>query len=89
MAGRCRRRREISRDPSQEGTRSRQATGLCVFRKRGAYARFKDLLHWKKALERWYDFENKATEAALREWCEVNDIVIKPGADPASEPDQR
>ena len=60
-----------------------------IFRKRGAYARFKDLLHRKNALERWYDFENKATEAALREWCEANDIVIKPGADPASEPDQR
>jgi len=60
-----------------------------IFHKRGAYARFKDLLQRRKALDRWYDFENKATEAALREWCEVNEITIEPGAGPASEPDLR
>ena len=60
-----------------------------IFHKRGAYARFKDLLQRRKALDRWYDFENKATEAALREWCEVNEITIEPGAGPASEPDRR
>jgi hypothetical protein len=60
-----------------------------IFAKRGAYARFKDLLQRKKALDRWYDFENKATEAALREWCEINGITIEPGAGPAPEPDRR
>ena len=60
-----------------------------IFHKRGAYARFKDLLQRRKALDRWYDFENRATEAALREWCEVNEITIEPGAGPASEPDLR
>jgi hypothetical protein len=60
-----------------------------IFHKRGAYARFKDLLHRKKALDRWYDFETKATEAALREWCEINGVTIEPGAGPASEPDRR
>jgi hypothetical protein len=60
-----------------------------IFHKRGAYARFKDLLQRKKALDRWYDFENKATEAALREWCEINGITIEPGAGPAPEPDRR
>ena len=60
-----------------------------IFHKRGAYARFKDLLQRRKALDRWYDFENKATEAALREWCEVNEITIEPGAGPASELDRR
>ena len=60
-----------------------------IFHKRGAYARFKDLLQRRKALDRWYDFETRATEAALREWCEVNGITIEPGATPASEPDQR
>src|ERR1051325_9572181 len=34
-----------------------------IFAKRGAYALFKDLLQRKKALDRWYDFENKAPEA--------------------------
>ena len=60
-----------------------------IFDRRGAYARFKDLLLRKKALDRWHDFENKATEAALREWCEINGITIEPSATPASEPDQR
>jgi hypothetical protein len=27
-------------------------------------------------LERWYDFEAKATERALREWCELNSIEL-------------
>ena len=60
-----------------------------MFQKRGAYARFRDLLQRKKALDRWYDFEARATEAALREWCEANEITIEPGAGPASEPDRR
>ncbi|MEH2520783.1 hypothetical protein V1279_006356 [Bradyrhizobium sp. AZCC 1610] len=60
-----------------------------IFDRRGAYARFKDLLQRKKALDRWYDFEAKATEAALREWCEVNGITIEHGATPAPEPDRR
>ena len=60
-----------------------------MFDRRGAYARFKDLLQRRKALDRWYDFETKATEAALREWCEINGITIEPSATPASEPDQR
>ena len=60
-----------------------------MFDRRGAYARFKDLLQRRKALDRWYDFETRATEAALREWCEINGITIEPSATPASEPDQR
>ena len=60
-----------------------------IFHKRGAYARFKDLLQRKNALDRWYDFEAEATEAALREWCEINGITIEPGVGPASEPGRR
>src|SRR6266581_2254210 len=41
-----------------------------IFSKRGAYARFKDLLEYRNALDRWYEFEVKAEEKALREWCE-------------------
>jgi hypothetical protein len=47
-----------------------------MFSRRGGYARFKDLLHRKKALDQWYAFEAKATDKALREWCEENGIAI-------------
>lgn len=47
-----------------------------IFGRRGAYGRFKQLLIRRRALEQWYDFEQKATERALREWCELNSIVL-------------
>ena len=47
-----------------------------IFGRRGAYASFKHLLARKRALEQWYDFERKATERALREWCELNSIEL-------------
>jgi|SRR5687768_2181503 len=51
-----------------------------VFHRRGAYARFKDLLDRLGRLEDWYRFENDATEQALRDWCAENDVeVITPG----------
>jgi hypothetical protein len=55
-----------------------------LFKRKGAYAGFKNLLHRKNALDRWYDFEAEATEKALREWCALNDIAIgdEPGAAP-------
>jgi Uncharacterised protein family (UPF0158) len=46
------------------------------FSRRGAYARFKDLLERKGALQAWYDFEHAAEEKALREWAEENSIEI-------------
>ena len=60
-----------------------------IFDKRAAYARFKDLLQRKNALDRWYDFEAKATEAALREWCDLNEITIEAGDGATPEPDRR
>ena len=47
-----------------------------IFSRRGAYRRYKDLLAQRGALERWYDFSNKAEEAALREWCADNGIDL-------------
>src|SRR5437762_1665252 len=38
------------------------------FRHRGAYARFKELLASKGCLDKWYAFEAKCTERALRSW---------------------
>src|SRR4051794_35257846 len=47
-----------------------------MFSRRGAYKKFRELLIRRNALERWYDFDSKATEGALREWCELNSIEI-------------
>ena len=48
-----------------------------MFSRRGGYKKFRALLHRRKgALERWYEFEAKATERALREWCEDNSIEV-------------
>jgi hypothetical protein len=30
----------------------------------------------ERMLDRWHDFETKATEKALKEWCDVNDVAI-------------
>jgi hypothetical protein len=51
------------------------------FRRRGAYARFKDLLDAEGCLDKWYAFEAEATERALRDWCAANDIQIVEGDD--------
>jgi Uncharacterised protein family (UPF0158) len=47
------------------------------FRKKGAYRRFKDFLDARGLLERWYDFEQRSTEEALRSWCRENGIPLK------------
>src|SRR5215218_1952837 len=47
-----------------------------MFRRKGAYARFKALLAQRRALDQWYVFESAATERALREWCELNEVEL-------------
>ena len=47
-----------------------------VFRHRGAYARFKDLLATEGCLEKWYAFEAESTERALRNWCKATEIHL-------------
>jgi hypothetical protein len=51
------------------------------FRHRGAYARFKELLAAEGCLDRWYAFEAGATERALRNWCQDNNIELVEGGD--------
>ena len=46
------------------------------FSRRGAFARFKELLARRNALDQWYDFEAKAEERALRMWCDLNSIEV-------------
>ncbi|MGI6851770.1 UPF0158 family protein [Mesorhizobium sp. 1B3] len=50
-----------------------------MFRRKGAYGRFKQWLHDKGKLHAWHAFEEKATEEALREWCEDNEIAVADG----------
>lgn len=47
-----------------------------MFRRRGAYARFKDFLDSKGLLQEWYDYENKEEEWALRRWCKKTGIEL-------------
>jgi hypothetical protein len=47
-----------------------------LFRKRGAYRRFKDMLQYQGLLEQWYAFEAQASDDALMGWCEENDIKL-------------
>jgi hypothetical protein len=57
-----------------------------LFRQRGAYARFKDLLEREELLEAWYRYEAQATEGALREWAQDDALQL---ASPAGSADSR
>jgi len=48
-----------------------------IFRKKGAYSKFKHILEMTETLDKWYSFENNAQEKALRDWCKLNEIKIK------------
>jgi Uncharacterised protein family (UPF0158) len=47
-----------------------------IFSQRGAYARFKDLLEHEDLLDVWYRYEAEATERALREWAQDNELQL-------------
>jgi hypothetical protein len=47
-----------------------------MFSKSGAYKKFRALVTRRNLLDQWYEFESKATERALREWCELNSIEL-------------
>ena len=56
-----------------------------IFQRKGAYARFKQLLETKGLLENWYRFEAEAHDRALREWCAENEIqIIEKSGQPAA-----
>jgi hypothetical protein len=40
-----------------------------IFSRKGAYSRFRQLLQRTGTLDKWYAFEQQATETALAEWC--------------------
>jgi len=47
-----------------------------IFRKKGAYARFKDLLESRDMLEKWFQFEEQAVRTALQNWAEAQGIRL-------------
>jgi hypothetical protein len=47
-----------------------------IFRKRGAYSRYKELLSSRGMLEAWYRFEQDRIEKVLRSWCEQNEVPL-------------
>lgn len=46
------------------------------FRRKGVYARFKQMLESEGALEKWYKFEAESVEKALKDWCAENHIEV-------------
>jgi len=50
---------------------------LDIFRRKGAYGRYKDLLERKGLLQEWYAFEEEKTREALLRWCEGNGVVLE------------
>lgn len=47
-----------------------------IFRRKGAYSRFKGLLAHRDAIDQWHEFEREATERALRDWCKLNELEL-------------
>jgi len=47
-----------------------------LFKRRGAYGHYKELLTEKDLMEDWYAFENERTREALLEWCKENGVVF-------------
>ena len=45
-----------------------------IFRSKGAYSRYKNLLEKRGALEKWYKFEQEALRNCIIEWCEDNGV---------------
>ena len=47
-----------------------------IFKRKGAYAKFKSLLEKEGLLKEWYDYENKWRTLALKDWCYDNKIDL-------------
>ena len=50
-----------------------------IFSRRGAYRRWKDFLDRNDLLDKWHQFENDSTRAALLDWCQSHEIPIESG----------
>jgi len=48
-----------------------------IFRRKGAYGRFKVLLEQRDLLEKWYVFSNERMLSSLEIWCESEGFVVE------------
>ena len=49
-----------------------------MFRRKGAYGRFKDFLEKEGLLDKWYRYQDEQTAKALAAWCEENGLKLGP-----------
>lgn len=54
-----------------------------IFSRKGAYSRFKQLLQATGTLDKWYAFEERATEKSLIEWCDEAGVTLIDNEGPA------
>ncbi len=47
-----------------------------IFRRKGAFGRFRGFLDHHNMLDRWYAHEAAATERAVRDWCEEEELPL-------------
>ena len=47
-----------------------------IFRRKGAYGRYKDLLDDRGLSQEWYDFENTRQAETIRQWCKDDEIKL-------------
>jgi hypothetical protein len=47
-----------------------------MFRRKGAYRRFRNLLERQALLEEWYRYSDEQQTKALAEWCEAEDLEL-------------
>jgi len=48
-----------------------------LFRRKGAFGRFKVLLHQQNLLEEWYAFSEEQTRKALEDWCASEGLEVE------------
>jgi len=51
-----------------------------LFRRKGAYGRFKDFLEDEGLLDKWHDYSDRREIEALVEWGESNGLEVEPPA---------
>ncbi|MFQ5982111.1 MAG: UPF0158 family protein [Woeseiaceae bacterium] len=49
-----------------------------MFRRKGAYRRFKNFLERRELLEEWYRYSEEQEAKALAEWCEAEGLELGP-----------
>jgi len=47
-----------------------------IFRRKGAYSRYKDFLERCGKLDEWHEFQNRREKETLLEWCKDNGITL-------------